>query len=85
MNWQQNTEAELMGGPCDGLTLALPPNQKTIQNIEVPMLQDLTMEWCKEDPVPNRLRPIRIRLYRRRGNTLRFDYVETKDDTEGIV
>lgn len=96
MSWQNNTVAELIHGPCDGAEIILPPSEKMVESIEVPLIVDMTSEWCKmvQSDDYQKILPIRLGIYRRDGATLRvrsealpivkFRYQETRNDTEAI-
>lgn len=81
--WQNNTVAELIQGPCDGVEIILPPDDKVVEVIEVPIIQEIPI--CPT---------IRLGIYRRDGGTLRFHsgapatvkfrYLETRDDEEAV-
>lgn len=85
-DWKENTVAELFHGPADGAQIILPPGDKVVELIEVPLF----CECCREaKDISNKL-PIRLGIYRRDGSTLRlnsgapatvkFSYQETRDD-----
>ena len=98
-DWQNNTVAELIHGPCDGAEIVLPSGDKVVEVIEVPILVELTTDWEKEWyerlERPLLKPPIRLGIYRRDGGTLRFHsgapatvkfkYQETRDDKEPVV
>ena len=91
--WKQNVVAELVHGPADGREITLPPSDKDVEVIEVPILKDITSEPCQYVTSMEDFRPvIRLGIYRRDGSTLRlhsgapatvkFRYKETRDDGE---
>ena len=69
---------------------------QVVELIEAPMPTDMTSEWCQMVQSDNyqKLLPIRLGIYRRNGGTLRFhsgapatvkfQYQETRNDTEPI-
>jgi len=81
--WKDNTVAELIHGPCDGATIILPPSDKLVEVIEVPVTH-----WAEPKMA------LRINIYRRDIGTLRFHsgapatdkfkYQETRDDTKAV-
>ncbi len=81
--WKNNTVAELIHGPADGAEIILPPCDKVVEVIEVPVMTDV-MDMM--------LPTFRLGIYRRDGGTLRFHtgapatikfrYQETRDDKE---
>jgi len=90
-DWKNNTVAELIHGPHDGAEIILPPGDKVIEVIEVPIIAD----WCLMVNHDSYKRlPIQVGVYRRNGTTLRFhtgapatvkfEYQETLDDTEPV-
>lgn len=89
-DWQNNTVAELLHGPADGREIILPPEDKVVEVIEVPLF----CERCREVKNINKNIPIRLGIYLRDGGTLRFHlgapatvkfrYQETRDDREAV-
>lgn len=87
-DWQNNTVAELVHGPADGREIILPPDEKVVELIEVPIF----CEHCREAKNISKELPIRLGIYLRDGTTLRihsgapatvkFRYQETRDDKE---
>lgn len=67
-DWQKNTVAELIHGPFDGREIILPPNDKVVEVIEVPLF----CECCREAKSISKNLPIRLGIYWRDGSTLRL-------------
>ena len=90
-DWQNNTVAELIHGPSDGAEIILPPGDQIVEVIEVPIFCD----HCRESKNIGDNVPIRLGIYRRDGDTLRFHsgapatvkfrYLETRDDKEHVA
>lgn len=87
-DWQNNTVAELIHGPFDGKEIILPPSDRVVEIIEVPIF----CESCREAKNISNNLPIRLGIYRRDGGTLKFHsgapatvkfrYQETREEKE---